>query len=600
MRQVEHGCTSVYSFNRDGILCFKGRYYVPDDEELKQAILKEAHSSPYAMHPGGDKMYQNLKERYRWFGMKKDISDYVAKCLTCQQVKAEHQHPSGLLQPIKIPEWKWERITMEFVVGLPLTPSKKDSVWVIVDRLTKSAHFIPVRKNYTVDKLAKLYISDIVRLHGVPLSIISDRDPKLTSRFWQALQNALGTRLNFSTAFHPQTDGQSERVIQVLEDMLRGCVIDFRGSWEDFLPLAEFAYNNSYHASIRMAPYEALYGQKCRTPICWTELYDKETLGPDLIRKSEETVRLIRNRLKEAFDRQKSCADRRRKDIEFKVGDQVFLKVSPWKKVLRFGRKGKLSPRFIAPYRISERIGSVAYRLELPPQLSRIHNVFHVSMLRKYHPDPSHVIQVLDVELRPDLSYEEEPVQILDQDERILRNKRIPMVKVLWINRSPSAATWETRESMENPSTPKLADHRPLSLTAGPWSSPPPASGPSSPSEPSRSPHSRLRAANRVELSIEAPFKTHLAFLLDSDLRRGAFGVPSCRVSSPYLEESNPTLARRSRGDFGLLLLRFNVFRLVLEARGGHAPSPSTSGHQGRQSAILVELAGLPNQAQLG
>ncbi|KAK8701276.1 hypothetical protein V6N13_019666 [Hibiscus sabdariffa] len=383
MSQVELGSTSVYSFDRDGILCFKGRYCVPDDEELKQAILKEAHSSPYAMHPGGDKMYQNLKERYRWFGMKKDISDYVAKCLTCQQVKAEHQHPSGLLQPIKIPEWKWERITMDFVVGLPLTPSKKDSVWVIVDRLTKSAHFIPVRKNYTVDKLAKLYISEIVRLHGVPISIIYDRDPKLTSRFWQALQNALGTRLNFSTAFHPQTDGQSERVIQVLEDMLRGCVIDFHGSWEDFLPLAEFAYNNSYHASIRMAPYEALYGRKCRTPICWTELYDRRTLGPELIRESEETIRLIRN------------------------------------------------------------------RLELPPQLSRIHNVFHVSMLRKYHPDPSHIIQDLDVELTPDLSYDEEPVQILDQDERVLRNKRIPMVKVLWSNRSPSEATWETRESME-------------------------------------------------------------------------------------------------------------------------------------------------------
>ncbi|KAK9024148.1 hypothetical protein V6N11_004325 [Hibiscus sabdariffa] len=347
--------------------------------------------------------------------MKKDISDYVARCLTCQQVKAEHQHPSGLLQPIRIPDWKWNRITMDFVTGLPLTPSKKDSVWVIVDRLTKSAHFILVRTNYTVDKLAKLYISEIVRLHDVPLSIISDRDPKLTSRFWQALHDALGTNLNFSTAFHPQTDGQSERVIQILENMLRGCVIDFRGSWEEFLPLAEFAYNNSYQASIRMAPYEALYGRKCRTPICWTELYDRKILGPELIQEAENTV---------------------------------FLKVSPWKKVLRFGRKGKLSPRFIGPYRILERVGTVAYRLELPPQLSRIHNVFHVSMLRQYRPDPSHVIQVQEVELRPDLSYDEEPVQILDQDERILRNRRIPMVKVQWSNRSPSEATWETEESM--------------------------------------------------------------------------------------------------------------------------------------------------------
>ncbi|KAK8665349.1 hypothetical protein V6N13_005519 [Hibiscus sabdariffa] len=422
IRQVEQGTTDVYSFNQDGVLCFRGRYCVPDDDQLKQTILREAHSSPYAMHPGGDKI-----------------------CLTCQQVKAEHQHPSGLLQPIRIPEWKWDRITMDFVTGLPLTPSKKDSVWVVADRLTKSAHFIPVRTNYTVDKLAKLYISEIVRLHGVPLSIISDRDPKLTSRFWQALHDALGTNLNFSTAFHPQTDGQSERVIQILEDILRGCVIDFRGSWEEFLPLAEFAYNNSYQASIRMAPYKALYGRKCRTPICWTELYDRKILGPELIQETENTVRLIRDRLKQAFDRQKSYADRRRKDIEFAVGDQVFLKVSPWKKVLRFGRKGKLSPRFIGSYRILERVGTVAYRLELHPQLSRIHNVFHVSMLRQYRPDPSHIIQVQDVELRPDLSYDEEPVQILDQDERILRNRRIPMVKVRWSNRSPSEATWRQR-----------------------------------------------------------------------------------------------------------------------------------------------------------
>ncbi|GMJ04800.1 hypothetical protein HRI_004149200 [Hibiscus trionum] len=448
MQQVEQGSTSVYAFDQDGVLCFKGRYCVPNDADLKRAIIREAHSSPYAMHPGGDKMYQNLKQRYRWEGMKKDISDYVSRCLTCQQVKAEHQHPSGLLQPIRIPEWKWERITMDFVTGLPLTPSKKDSVWVIVDRLTKSAHFIPVRVTYSLEKLAKIYISEIVRLHGVPLSIISDRDPRFTSRFWLALHNALGTRLNFSTSFHPQTDGQSERVIQVLEDMLRGCVIDFHGSWEDFLPLAEFAYNNSYQASIRMAPYEALYGRKCRTPICWTELYDKKTLGPELVQETEETVRLIRNRLKEAFDRQKSYADRRRRDIEFEVGDQVFLKVSPWKKVLRFGKKGKLSLRFIGPYRIVKRVGPVAYQLELPFQLNRIHDVFHVSMLRRYHPDPSHVVQAQDVELRSDLSYEEEPIRILDSDERVLRNRRIPMVKVQWRNRSPTEATWEIEGSM--------------------------------------------------------------------------------------------------------------------------------------------------------
>jgi len=210
--------------------------------------------------------------------------------------------------------------------------------------LTKSAHFIPVRVKYSLQKLAKLYVAEIVRLHGVPVSIISDRDPRFTSRFWKALHQTLGTKLDFSTAFHPQSDGQSERVIQILEDMLRGCVIDFRGSWEEFLPLAEFAYNNSYQSSIRMAPYEALYGWKCRTPTCWTELGERQLLGPELVTETEKKVKLIWARLKEATDRQKSYADLKRKDIEFAVGDWVFLKVSPWKKVLRFGRKGKLNP----------------------------------------------------------------------------------------------------------------------------------------------------------------------------------------------------------------------------------------------------------------
>ncbi|KAL0385909.1 UNVERIFIED_CONTAM: Transposon Ty3-I Gag-Pol polyprotein [Sesamum radiatum] len=190
------------------------------------------------------------------------------ECLTCQQIKAEHQAPAGKLHPLSIPEWKWEKITMDFVIGLPRTFRKHDAVWVIVDRLTKSAHFLPIRQNDSLDKLAELYVSEIVRLHGIPTSIVSDRDPRFTSHFWGSLHRALGTKLHFSTAFHPQTDGQSERTIQTLEDMMRACVIEFKGNWDDHLPLMEFAYNNSFHSSIGMAPYEALYGRKCRSPIC--------------------------------------------------------------------------------------------------------------------------------------------------------------------------------------------------------------------------------------------------------------------------------------------------------------------------------------------
>ncbi|KAL4291663.1 hypothetical protein GQ457_14G020350 [Hibiscus cannabinus] len=446
IREVREGTSRDYTIDQDGVLCFRGRYCLPRQSELKQVILREAHDSPYSMHPGAEKMYKNLRERYWWKGLKRDVVRFVSHCLTCQKVKAEHQRPQGLLQRIELPLWKWERVTMDFVSGLPLTPSKKNSIWVIVDRLTKSAHFIPVRANYSLGQLARLYIAEIVRLHGVPVSIISDRDPKFTSNFWGSLHTALGTQLDFSTAYHPQTDGQSERVIQVLEDMLRGCVIDYRGSWEEFLPLAEFAYNNSYQASIKMAPYEALYGRKCRTPIGWTELNEHNCIGPDLVLKAEETVRLIRERLKAAFDRQKSYADLRRRDVEFEVGDEVFLKVSPWRKVLRFGRKGKLSPRFIGPYRIIRRIGPVAYKLELPPELSRIHDVFHVSVLKRYHGDPSRVLSTDEVEIRPDLSFVEEPVEVIAQEDRMLDGETVEMVKVLWRNRSLDEATWEPKD----------------------------------------------------------------------------------------------------------------------------------------------------------
>ncbi|KAA3473697.1 DNA/RNA polymerases superfamily protein [Gossypium australe] len=438
--QCGSGTESDFQIDANDCLNYKGRLCVPKNSDLIQMILCEAHSGRLSIHPGSTKMYNDLKQFYWWPGMKRDISEFVSKCLICQQVKAEHQVPSGLVQPIMMPEWKWDRITMDFVSGLPMTPSKKDAIWVIVDRLTKSAHFIPVRTDYSLDKLAELYVSQIVRLHGVPSSIVSDRDPRFTSLFWKKLQDALGTKLHFSTAFHPQTDGQSERTISVLEDMLRCYVLEFEGTWERYLPLVEFAYNNSFQSSIKMAPYEALYGRKCRTPLYWTELSENKIHGVDWIKETEQKVVLIRNNLKAASDRQKSYAD---------LKHQVFLKVSPWKKILRFRRKGKLSPRFIGPYEIIERIGPVAYRLKLPLDLEKIHNVFHVSMLRKYRSDPSHVITPSEIELRSDLTYDEEPILILAREMKELRNKRIPLVKVLWNRHGVEEATWEPEDSMK-------------------------------------------------------------------------------------------------------------------------------------------------------
>ncbi|GKA90157.1 putative reverse transcriptase domain-containing protein [Tanacetum coccineum] len=307
-----------FEVRSDGTKCLKGRVWCPLFGGLRGLIMLESHKSKYSIHPGSDKMYHDLRKLYWWPNMKADIATYVSKCLTCAKVKAEHQKPSGLLQQPEIPVWKWERITMDFITKLPRTPSGYDSIWVIVDRLTKSAHFIPMNEKYKMEKLTRLYLKEIVCRHGVPVSIISDRDPRFASRFWRSLQKSLGTNLDMSTAYHPETDGQSERTIQTLEDMLRACVIDFGSGWDKHLPLAKFSYNNSYHASIKAAPFEALYVKKCRSL--------------------------------------KSYADVRHKPLEFEVGDKVMLKVSPWKGVVRFGKCGKLSPCYIGPFKISTRV----------------------------------------------------------------------------------------------------------------------------------------------------------------------------------------------------------------------------------------------------
>ena len=296
---------------------------------------------------------------------------------------------------------------MNFVTSLPRTQRQYDSIWVIVDRLMKSAYFLSVNVEDSLEKLVQLYVNEIVRLHGVLISIVLDRDPRFTSRFWPSLQAALGTRLHFSTAFHPQTDGQSERTIQTLEDMLRACVMEFKGSWDTHLALMEFAYNNSYQASIEMAPFEAMYGRKFRTPVCWDEVGQRRLVGPELVQITSEKVKVVRDNLKTARDKQKSYADNRCRDLQFKMGNRVFLKISPWKGVLRFGKRGKLSPRFIGPYEIVSKVGPVAYKLKLPPELSRIHDTFHVSMLRKYIPYPSHVLREQPVQLKENLTYEE-------------------------------------------------------------------------------------------------------------------------------------------------------------------------------------------------
>ncbi|GKB80326.1 putative reverse transcriptase domain-containing protein [Tanacetum coccineum] len=316
-----------------GTLCLRNRNWIPCFGDLRTLIMHESHKSKYSIHPGSDKMYQDLKKLYWWPNMKVEITTYVGKCMTCANVKAEYQKPSGLLVQQKIPQWKWENITMDFVTKLPKTARK--------------------------------------RLNGVPVLIISDRDDRFTSQFCQSLQESLGTQLD----------------------------MNFGKGWDRHLPLIEFSYNNSYHTSIKAAPFEALYDHKCRSPICWAEVGDAQLTGPEIIRETTEKIIQIKHRLQASRDRQKSYANNRRKPWSFR----------------------KLNPRYIGPFKILAKVGTVVYRLELPEQLSRVHNTFHVFNLKKCLSDEPLAIPLDEIHVDDKLNFIEEPVEIMDREVKRLK-----------------------------------------------------------------------------------------------------------------------------------------------------------------------------------
>ncbi|KAH0657926.1 hypothetical protein KY289_026674 [Solanum tuberosum] len=377
---VHNQRVEVFSQGGDGLLRYQGRLCVPNVGELRQHIPAEAHNSKYSIHTGTTRMYRDLREVYWWNGLKRDIADFVAKCPNCHHVKVEHQKQRGMTQEIADPT---------------CMVSKSTLFWAV--KITDSA-----------EDYAKHYINEIV---------------------------------NLSKTFHTQTNGQEERTIQTLEDMLRACVIDFKSSWGDHLPLIEFAYNNSYHSSIKMAPYEASYGRRCRSPVGWFKLGEAALIGLDSVHYAMEKVQLIRDRLKTAHNCQKSYADVRRRELEFQVDDWVFLKVSPMKEVVRFGKKGKLSPRYISPYRIMKRISKVAYQLEFPADLAAVHPCVG---------DPASIVPLETLVVKDSLSYEDVRVEIFDHQVRRLRNKKVASVKVLCRSQSVEGATWEAEIAIKS------------------------------------------------------------------------------------------------------------------------------------------------------
>jgi hypothetical protein len=270
-KKIKAGKANYFRKDDQGIVWFNNRIVVPKNDKVRQQVLDEAHLSLYSIYPGSTKMYHDLKQHYWWTKMKIEIARYVARCETCRRVKAIHMKTAGPLQSLPIPTWKWEDISMDFIVGLPRTTKGFDSIWVIIDRLTKIAHFLLVKTYYPVITYAQIYIARILSLHRIPKTIVLYRGPQFVSKFWEELHKSLGTKLLHSSAYHPQTSVQTERVNQILEDMLRACVLEYPQKWDECLPLVEFSYNNSYQESIKMAPFEALYGRRCRTPLNWSE-----------------------------------------------------------------------------------------------------------------------------------------------------------------------------------------------------------------------------------------------------------------------------------------------------------------------------------------
>jgi hypothetical protein len=338
---------------------------------------------------------------------------------------------------------------MDFIDGLPRTPKGNDSMWAIVDRLTKVAHFIPVRTTYGGDKLARLYIDNILKLHGVPKLIISDHGAQFVSKFWRSLHQVLKTNLDYNSAYHPQIDGQTKWLNEVLEDILRVCVLAYGKCWEDNLAFAEFSYNNGYHASLKKAPFEVLYGIKCCTPLMWSEVGDRAIESPDFIKTTEEKIAEVRENLRIAQSRQKSYAGKRRWVLKFDVWDHIYLKVSSIRGTHRFWVHGKLTSRYIGPYPILKRIGDVAYKLELSEQLSDVHDMFHISQLRK-------CLRVPEEQLPED---QEVPIKILDTMTKRTRTKAINLYKVQWSRHLEAEVTWEKEDALPEEYPQQFEEH---------------------------------------------------------------------------------------------------------------------------------------------
>ncbi|KAD6454163.1 hypothetical protein E3N88_08869 [Mikania micrantha] len=375
--------------------------------------------------------------------MRQHVQQFVSQCQVCQQMKTSSLLPAGLLQPLPIPELVFECISMDFITGLPFSHGKT-IIMVVVDRLTKYGHFIALPTAFNSTTVATIFVTEIVRLHGIPADIVSDRDPRFLSDFWKELHKMQGTQLSFSTAYHPQSDGQTESLNKCLEMYLRCFVTDQPTAWVRLLPWAEYWYNTSYHTAAKMTPFEALYGRPPPT----VSRYVRDNTGNAAVavqlQERDAVLHKLKNNLLQAQDRMKAASDKHRKDVQLEVGDWVYVKLQPFRQnSVRLQRHSKLGRRYFGPFQVLARIGQVAYRLDLPATAT-IHIVFHVSLLKKCTGIPDQQITPLHlVDSSAQLILK--PLQILDTRTVRRSDLVIDQVLIQWEGLPKQAATWEDK-----------------------------------------------------------------------------------------------------------------------------------------------------------
>jgi hypothetical protein len=432
----EHG----YTLDK-GLIKYKGKVWIAANSALQTKLISATHSSAIGGHSGTKATYQRIKKLFYWKGIKLDVENYIKQCQICQQAKHEHTHPAGLLQPLPIPQGAWQDLTMDFIEGLPLSEGY-NAILVIVDRYTKYAHFIPLKHPFTALSVARIVLDHVVKLHGLPKSIVFDRDRVFTSTFWKELFTLFDTKLLRSSSYHPQTDGQSERVNQCLEMYLRCAVHDSPKKWKSWLSLAELWYNTSYHSAIGCSLFKALYGYEANSGITHLAADQEQSEATDIIRDRAAQLANLKQHLAAAQNRMKIQADRMRTDRQFQVGDKVLLKLQPYTQQSVVSRPfPKLAFKFFGPFQVLEKIGAAAYKLKLPEH-SQIHPVFHVSQLKPFTPNYTPVFS--DLPHVKDLSARDlEPEQVLERRLVKKGNTAIPQVKIKWCNLPETSATWE-------------------------------------------------------------------------------------------------------------------------------------------------------------